>query len=313
MSNNGKVFGFIVGTALGGPIGAGLGTFVGALFDDNERRTSLPNGQWVQAQDGELLVQCPSCCKASMVSEEGSDWNCPGCNSPFICNITSEDLETTRKHKEVIRNEYIGVISSFYIMGVLAKSDGVVSQEEIDFTSKVIDEFNMKDELRLDCKRAFRDGKDSTEYQYFAKTFLNVYAGDSEALLNFIVDLIRLSMSDGTFSEREKVIISDIALNIFGVKEEFYLNLCESLLGERGGRASDSNSYAKSLATLGCTADSTRSEVKKAYRELSLKYHPDRIASKDLPEEFSKFAQDKFVEIKDAYDLVIESLDRVAA
>jgi DnaJ like chaperone protein len=33
-------------------------------------------------------------------------------------------------------------------------------------------------------------------------------------------------------------------------------------------------------------------------------YHPDKIASKGLPEEFTKFAQDKFREIQEAYNAV---------
>ncbi len=33
-------------------------------------------------------------------------------------------------------------------------------------------------------------------------------------------------------------------------------------------------------------------------------YHPDTIASKGLPEEFTKFANDKFREIQEAYEVV---------
>jgi DnaJ like chaperone protein len=33
-------------------------------------------------------------------------------------------------------------------------------------------------------------------------------------------------------------------------------------------------------------------------------YHPDMIASKGLPEEFTKLAEDKFREIQEAYDRV---------
>jgi DnaJ like chaperone protein len=31
-------------------------------------------------------------------------------------------------------------------------------------------------------------------------------------------------------------------------------------------------------------------------------YHPDKIEAKGLPEEFIKFANDKFAEIQEAYD-----------
>ncbi|MEE9120362.1 MAG: DnaJ domain-containing protein, partial [Syntrophobacteria bacterium] len=45
-------------------------------------------------------------------------------------------------------------------------------------------------------------------------------------------------------------------------------------------------------------------EIKKQYRKLVKEYHPDKIASKGLPEEFTQFAQDKFREIQEAYDAV---------
>ncbi|HJO62430.1 MAG TPA: DnaJ domain-containing protein, partial [Desulfobacterales bacterium] len=45
-------------------------------------------------------------------------------------------------------------------------------------------------------------------------------------------------------------------------------------------------------------------QIKKHYRKLVLEYHPDTIASKGLPEEFMKFANDKFREIQEAYEVI---------
>lgn len=56
--------------------------------------------------------------------------------------------------------------------------------------------------------------------------------------------------------------------------------------------------------TLGINKNVTDSEVKKAYRKLSIEYHPDTIASKGLPEEFSNFATQKFREIQQAYEKI---------
>ena len=47
---------------------------------------------------------------------------------------------------------------------------------------------------------------------------------------------------------------------------------------------------------------STVAEIKKQYRKLVTEYHPDKIESKGLPEEFIKFANDKFIIIQEAYD-----------
>lgn len=51
---------------------------------------------------------------------------------------------------------------------------------------------------------------------------------------------------------------------------------------------------------LGVPADADEQTVKRAYRELAKKYHPDRVAH--LGEEFRDLAHQKFLEIQNAYD-----------
>jgi len=46
----------------------------------------------------------------------------------------------------------------------------------------------------------------------------------------------------------------------------------------------------------------TNEELKKAYRTMAMKYHPDKVAH--LGEDFKKVAQEKFRKVKDAYDSI---------
>ena len=55
---------------------------------------------------------------------------------------------------------------------------------------------------------------------------------------------------------------------------------------------------------MNCDETATNQEIKKQYRKLVSEYHPDKIEAKGLPEEFIKFANDKFREIQEAYDVV---------
>ena len=51
---------------------------------------------------------------------------------------------------------------------------------------------------------------------------------------------------------------------------------------------------------LGIESTATDDEIKKAYRQMAIRYHPDKVAS--LGEEYQKGAQEKFQKIQEAYE-----------
>ena len=53
---------------------------------------------------------------------------------------------------------------------------------------------------------------------------------------------------------------------------------------------------------LGIKKEATDKDIKKAYRKLSLKYHPDKQAGKSENEK--KKAEEKMVEINEAYEVL---------
>ncbi|WP_457577465.1 DnaJ domain-containing protein [Desulfomarina sp.] len=57
---------------------------------------------------------------------------------------------------------------------------------------------------------------------------------------------------------------------------------------------------ARHYATLGLQPGASKEEIKKAYRKLSMKYHPDKV--RHLGEEFQKIAEEKMKEINAAHD-----------
>ena len=53
---------------------------------------------------------------------------------------------------------------------------------------------------------------------------------------------------------------------------------------------------------LGITSDATDEEVKKAYRKMAIKYHPDKVAT--LGEDLQKAAEEKFKAVNQAYEAI---------
>jgi DnaJ like chaperone protein len=74
----------------------------------------------------------------------------------------------------------------------------------------------------------------------------------------------------------------------------------------RGGAGSRSpqSSLAGAYAVLGVEAKASDAEVKRAYRRLINRHHPDKLASRGLPEEAIKLASQKTQEIIRAYETV---------
>lgn len=55
---------------------------------------------------------------------------------------------------------------------------------------------------------------------------------------------------------------------------------------------------------LGIHPGASKQEIQAAHRKLVQQYHPDKVAH--LGQEFQDLAREKFVEIQDAYDYLIE-------
>lgn len=80
---------------------------------------------------------------------------------------------------------------------------------------------------------------------------------------------------------------------------------------QQGYTGSGYRSYEHSLkgafGVLGIPETSTPAEIKKAYRRLMNQHHPDKLASRGLPEHMMKLAKEKTQEIRAAYDLIREA------
>ena len=53
---------------------------------------------------------------------------------------------------------------------------------------------------------------------------------------------------------------------------------------------------------LGVSKSASASEIKKAYRKMAIKHHPDKV--NQLGEEHQKAAKEKFQKIQDAYEVI---------
>lgn len=185
----------------------------------------------------------------------------------------------------------------FAMLGKMAKADGRVSEEEV----RVVEGF-IRDRLGLGARarefaiKIFNEGKTSrTPFSAYAKQFGDVFAGDDEMRIMLFELLFALALADGTLHPAEDRLLRE-SLGPLRLGPGAYDEL----------RRREAPDLARLYAVLGCRENATDEEVKKAYRKACRDFHPDTIVSKGLPEEFTKFAENKFKEINHAYETIMK-------
>ncbi|CAN5473215.1 hypothetical protein BH11BAC1_BH11BAC1_00690 [soil metagenome] len=114
---------------------------------------------------------------------------------------------------------------------------------------------------------------------------------DSSSRLQLLHLLFGIAAADGHVNKEEQNLLALIA-SLLGINERDYVSL-QSMFVKDGDTAYKILEIEKS------TGDD---EVKKAYRRMAMKYHPDKVHH--LGPEFQKDAQEKFKKINDAYETI---------
>lgn len=186
-------------------------------------------------------------------------------------------------------------VATFSMLAKVVKADGTISKQELD----TIEAFMVRD-LHLDpnsrhiAGKIFNAALESDEsFDQFAMQFHQQFSSNPQFLELLIDILVRVAAADGEYNTREEALIMK-AVRIFGFRIEYY-----EIIKQRYVKQTD-----RVYAVLGCTKQDSNETIRKQYKKLVFEYHPDTIASKGLPEEFTQYANKKFGEIKDAYEAI---------
>ena len=114
---------------------------------------------------------------------------------------------------------------------------------------------------------------------------------DKASRLQVLHVLFGLSQSDGDVHPEEIKVIYNIS-NLLGISDIEYKSI-ESMFKE---------DLESAYTVLGVSKDSTDMEIKKAYRKMANKYHPDKTAH--LGDDFKEISQEKFKSVSEAYNKI---------
>lgn len=265
----GKWIGGILGFMQGGPLGALAGFAIGWLFDSGlDSFSEGGSGDEYRQRQG---------------------------------NRNAQYNQQQRQYAEGQRNTFL--FSILALASYVIRADGKLMHSEMqtvrNFLRQNFGEVAVKqgEEILL---RLFEQQK-QMGWQQFSNTIrqaciqISFNMGYSERLQLFNF-LVIIAQADGMIVSEEINVLKEIAqyLGLSSADVDSMLNLKDS-----------STNLEAAYRVLGIAPSATNDEVKKAYRQMALKHHPDRVST--LGNDVKKAAQKKFQEINNAKDLIYKA------
>ncbi len=212
-------------------------------------------------------------------------------------------------HSMSISDEFFR--TTFELLGHVAKSDGRVTEAEIDAARGVMHELKLGPREISIAIACFRAGKSATYDAELGVERLREACGQRYDLLRAFMELqLRAALAGNGMSPPARVILARVAerLGMSGLEFAYM----EAALRARqrthgaspgaGRHAAGAGSLAECYAELEVDANITDQEVTKAYRRQMSRHHPDKLVANGLPESMAQMAKEKTQRIQEAYE-----------
>jgi DnaJ like chaperone protein len=199
----------------------------------------------------------------------------------------SAQISTKVYTGESSRNGFI--VSLLVLLSAVMKADGKVLKSELDFVKKYfLDNFGpdaareamilLRDILKqqVPLRDVCTQIRDNVDYS---------------SRLQLLHLLYGVAYADGVVSKEEQAVIRDIA-GFMGISNSDFESINAMFVV-------NINSY---YTILEVEPTATNEEIKKAYRSMAIKHHPDKVGY--LGEDLRKNAEQKFQKITEAYDKI---------
>jgi DnaJ like chaperone protein len=197
----------------------------------------------------------------------------------------------------------------FLCMGHLAKADGRVTEQEIRAARLVMHRLDLSPAQVRKAIQWFDEGKrPGFPLVQTIRELRQVHARRPEQRTLFVRLLLEVVLAGSRFRARERGLIWTVCTELDIGRVEL-AQLEAMILAQRGFRRSpagtaDTARLRRAYATLGVDESSTNDEIKRAYRRLMNRNHPDKIAASNPCEAAVADAERRTREIRGAYEML---------
>lgn len=180
-------------------------------------------------------------------------------------------------------------VSLLVLSAAVMKADGSVKKSELDYVKRFfLTNFGQDraEKYILMLREILKQDIQVYEVSQQVGRFM-----DYSSKLQLLHYLFGIASADGTTHETEVNLISTIA-KYMGISSSDFQSIKAMFVQE----------VDSAYKILGIDANATDDEVKKAYRDMAKKYHPDKVAY--LGEDVRKSAEQKLQEVNEAYEKI---------
>ena len=180
-------------------------------------------------------------------------------------------------------------VTLIVLIAAVMKADGKVLKSELDYVKQFfVRQFggNSASEATMMLRDLLKQEIPLTDVcRQIARNM------DYSSRLQLLHLLFNVSLADGTAHPSEQEVINRIS-DYIGISSADFISIRNMFIPE-----TDS-----SYKILEIDPSATNDEVKKAYRRMAMKYHPDKVSH--LGEDFRKTADEKFRKVNEAYERI---------
>jgi DnaJ like chaperone protein len=201
--------------------------------------------------------------------------------------------------------------TTFELMGHVAKSDGRVSEAEIDAARQLMQELRLAPQEVNIAIASFRTGKAAAYDADLRVEQLREACGLRYDLLRAFMELqLRAALAGNGVSPPARSILTRVAarLGMSGLEFAHMESALRARQRSRGngfaGRQTADRPLTECYAELEVNAGTSDQEVTKAYRRQMSRHHPDKLVANGLPESMAQVAKEKTQRIQEAYEAI---------
>ncbi len=206
--------------------------------------------------------------------------------------------------------------ATFCVMGKIAKADGQVTAEEIQYAEAVMTRMQLTDDLRTRAIECFSQGKETAfDLAQVLEPLRRALVNNASVKQMFIEIQLQAALVDGAFSQAEGRVLTQVC-QLLGITQQQFEAVAERMKAEQsfhksGGQGqfegSGNAGLKQAYGVLGVDQKCDTKSLKMAYRKLMSQHHPDKLVARGLPDEMMQIAKQKTQEIQAAYDAIKQS------